>query len=141
MNKIKKGHMLGVILVLIIAIIALGIILYKKQQEYRQASENNYNMAFYELVDYVENVETYLAKSLISSTSPSYLYQSPFLLIPININSYFSLFILVITLYADSNDTSYSGLHPPNIIPIVFLLIFYIFFLIFYIWTSNTCPL
>ena len=25
-------------------------------------------MAFYELVDYVENVETYLAKSLISST-------------------------------------------------------------------------
>ena len=69
MNKIKKGHMLGVILVLIIAIIALGIILYKKQQEYRQASENNYNMAFYELVDYVQNVETYLAKSLISSTS------------------------------------------------------------------------
>ncbi|MBO6243358.1 MAG: germination protein YpeB, partial [Clostridia bacterium] len=38
------------------------------QREYRQASENSYNMAFFELVDYVQNVETYLAKSLISST-------------------------------------------------------------------------
>ena len=42
--------------------------MWKKQAEYRQASENSYNMAFYELVDYVENVETYLAKSVISST-------------------------------------------------------------------------
>ena len=39
------------------------------QEEYKQASQNSYNMAFYELVDYVQNVETYLAKSLISSTS------------------------------------------------------------------------
>ena len=68
-NRLKKGHMLSVICVLLIIVIALGIILYKKQREYRQASENNYNMAFYELVDYVQNVETYLAKSLISSTS------------------------------------------------------------------------
>ena len=29
--------------------------------------ENNYNMAFYELVDYVQNVKTYLAKSLITT--------------------------------------------------------------------------
>ncbi len=68
-NRLKKGHMLSVICVLLIIVIALGIILYKKQKEYRQASENSYNMAFYELVDYVQNVETYLAKSLISSTS------------------------------------------------------------------------
>ncbi len=68
-ERLKKGHMLSVIVVLLIAVIALGIILYTKQREYRQASENSYNMAFYELVDYVENVETYLAKSLISSTS------------------------------------------------------------------------
>ena len=68
-ERLKKGHMLSVIGVLLIVVIALGIILYTKQREYRQASENSYNMAFYELVDYVENVETYLAKSLISSTS------------------------------------------------------------------------
>lgn len=68
-ERLKKGHMLSVICVLLIVIIALGIILYSKQREYKQASENSYNMAFYELVDYVQNVETYLAKSLISSTS------------------------------------------------------------------------
>ena len=68
-NRLKKGHMLSVICVLLIIVVALGILLYSKQREYRQASENSYNMAFYELVDYVQNVETYLAKSLISSTS------------------------------------------------------------------------
>ena len=67
-NRLKKGHMLSVICVLLIIVGILGAILYKKQREYRQASENSYNMAFFELVDYVQNVETYLAKSLISST-------------------------------------------------------------------------
>lgn len=67
-NRLKKGHMLSVICVLLIIVAILGVILWKKQAEYRQASENSYNMAFYELVDYVENVETYLAKSVISST-------------------------------------------------------------------------
>ena len=67
-NRLKKGHMLSVICVLLIIVAALGVLLYRKQREYRQASENSYNMAFYELVDYVQNVETYLAKSLISST-------------------------------------------------------------------------
>lgn len=68
-ERLKKGHMLSVICVLLIIVAVLGVILYQKQREYRQASENSYNMAFYELVDYVQNVETYLAKSLISSTS------------------------------------------------------------------------
>ena len=67
-NRLKKGHMLSVICVLLVIVAVLGVILYKKQTEYKQATENNYNMAFYELVDYVQNVETYLAKSLISST-------------------------------------------------------------------------
>ncbi len=67
-NRLKKGHMLSVICALLIIIAILGVILYKKQREYRQASENSYNMAFYELVDYVQNVEAYLAKSLISTT-------------------------------------------------------------------------
>ena len=67
-NRLKKGHMLSIICVLGIIVTILGIILYKKQREFRQASENSYNQAFYELVDYVENVEVYLAKSLISTT-------------------------------------------------------------------------
>ena len=67
-DRLKKGHMLSVICILLIIV---GVLIFKKkkkQKEYRQASENSYNMAFYELVDYVQNVETYLAKSLISST-------------------------------------------------------------------------
>ena len=67
-ERLKKGHMFSIIVVLLIVVAILGFILYKKQREYRQASENSYNMAFYELVDYVQNVETYLAKALISTT-------------------------------------------------------------------------
>ncbi len=67
-NRLKKGHMLSVIGVFLIIIVILGVLLYQRQVQARQASENTYNMAFYELVDYVENVETYLAKSLISTT-------------------------------------------------------------------------
>lgn len=67
-NRLKKGHMLSIICVLLIVVAILIIVLYKKQREYRQASENSYNMAFYELVDYVQNVEAYLAKSLVSTT-------------------------------------------------------------------------
>ena len=67
-NRLKKGHMLSIICVLLIIVAVLIGILYKKQREYRQASENSYNMAFYELVDYVQSVEAYLAKSLVSTT-------------------------------------------------------------------------
>ena len=67
-NRLQDRHMLTLVIALVTIIIALGIYAYKKQIEFRQASENDYNMAFYELVDYVQNVETYLAKSLISST-------------------------------------------------------------------------
>ena len=67
-DRLRDRHMLTLVVGLIVIIVALGLYIYKKQMEYRQASENQYNMAFYELVDYVQNVETYLAKSLISST-------------------------------------------------------------------------
>ena len=67
-DRLKDRHMLTIVVVLIAIIIALGLYTYKKQTEYRQASENSYNMAFYELVDYVESVEVYLAKSLVSNT-------------------------------------------------------------------------
>ncbi len=67
-NRLKKGHMLSVIGVFFLIIVILGVISYNKQKEYRQTSENRYNMAFYELVDYVQNVDIYLAKSLISTT-------------------------------------------------------------------------
>ena len=60
--------MFSIIIIMLVIIAILGILFYKKQKEYKQASMNNYNQSFYELTDYVENVETYLAKSLVSTT-------------------------------------------------------------------------
>lgn len=71
-NRLKDRHMLTpavVILILLVAIIALSVYIYNKQKEYRMASENTYNMSFYELVNCAEEIETYLAKANITSTA------------------------------------------------------------------------
>lgn len=71
-NRLKDRHMFTIVMIivaLLAIVIALGIYTYQKQREYRIASENEYNMAFYELVNYMEQVETYLAKSTITSTA------------------------------------------------------------------------
>lgn len=67
-DRLKDRHMLTIVIVLISIIVALGLYTYKKQLEYRQASENAYNLAFYELVDYVDSVEIYLAKAIVSNS-------------------------------------------------------------------------
>lgn len=68
-NKFKEGYLKATIIILILVVVTLGITLYNKQQEIIKTSENEYNMAFYELLDYVKDVEVYLAKSTISTTS------------------------------------------------------------------------
>ena len=67
-DRLKDRHMLTLVITLVAVIAIMGIYVYKRERDFRQTAENNYNMAFFELVDYVQNVETYLAKSLISST-------------------------------------------------------------------------
>ena len=67
-NRLKKGHMLSIVTFFLIVVICLIVALINSKKKSKQASENSYNMAFYDLVSYVQNVETYLAKSLISST-------------------------------------------------------------------------
>lgn len=67
-EKLQDKRILGIIIFLIAIIAILGIYAYRKRTQATYASENSYNMAFYEVVDYVQNVETYLAKSLISTT-------------------------------------------------------------------------
>ena len=63
----KKKIITAITMILVILSLILGYNLYEKNQDYKIATENNYNMAFYELVDYVQNVKTYLAKSLITT--------------------------------------------------------------------------
>ena len=70
MKKIQI-NMVYIIIAIVVFIVAIGGLVYvivNNNKEAKTASQNTYNMAFYEVVDYVQNVETYLAKSLISST-------------------------------------------------------------------------
>lgn len=69
LNNLKKNYIYGIIILMIIAIVALGIFLYRQNTKYTIATENQYNLAFYEVVDYINNVENYLAKSIVSSSA------------------------------------------------------------------------
>ena len=55
--------------ILLIVIAILGYNLQKQKSEYATIKENEYNKAFYELVDEVQNVKNYIAKSMISKSS------------------------------------------------------------------------
>ena len=68
-RKLSINYLKASTIILALLSIALGFTIYNKQQELVRTSENGYNMAFYELVDYVKNVESYLAKSMITTTS------------------------------------------------------------------------
>lgn len=67
MQKNKIWIAVSVILLIIVGILAYN--LNKQKQQYAIVKENDYNMAFYEVVDYVQNVKTYLAKAMISKSA------------------------------------------------------------------------
>lgn len=70
-NKGTKKNIAGWIILslLIIGMVTSGVMLYRTNNEYKIAMNNRYNMAFTELIDYIANVENYLAKSTISKNS------------------------------------------------------------------------
>ena len=69
-NKNLNKHILPIIIgILIIAIGILSYFLYQNMNKTKIANENMYNSNLYELMNYVQNVETYLAKATISSSS------------------------------------------------------------------------
>lgn len=67
-NVLKKNYIYIILGILVILSIILGILLYNQNKNYTVTTENQYNFALYELVDYVKDVENYLAKATISST-------------------------------------------------------------------------
>ena len=65
----NKASIITIVIILAVVIVAaIAYFAYQQTRKYKVASENKNNMAFFELVDYVQNVETYLAKALISTT-------------------------------------------------------------------------
>ena len=65
-KKIKEKYLCTItIIVVVIAICAIALAC-KNYKDYETVKKNKYNMAFFEVVDYMENVESYLAKSLIT---------------------------------------------------------------------------
>lgn len=71
-EKIRKEKYF-LICAVILAVIAIcaGVLAYQYHKNYRIAQNNKDNMAFFEVVDYMENVESYLAKSLITKEAGS----------------------------------------------------------------------
>ena len=68
-DRLRDRKMLTLVVTLVAIIIVLGVVIFKKQLEYRQLAENSYNNAFYQLVEYVNQTEVLLAKSTITNSS------------------------------------------------------------------------
>ena len=68
-DRLRDRKMLTLVVSLITVILVLGIVIYKKQLDYRGLAENGYNNAFYQLVEHVNKMEVFLAKSTISNSS------------------------------------------------------------------------
>ena len=69
LNNLKKNYIYGILILLVIATVVLGVFLYRQRTEYVIQTENQYNLAFYELIDYIDDVENYLAKAIVSSSA------------------------------------------------------------------------
>jgi spore germination protein len=67
-RRLSDRKMYSIVIVTIAAVAIWGIYQYKTAMNLRQELDNQYNRAFFEMVGYVNNVETLLAKSLIAST-------------------------------------------------------------------------
>ena len=65
-RKIKEKHILTVTIILFVVSIATGALAYTNNEKYMNTSNNEYNLAFFELIDNMEDVENYLAKSLVT---------------------------------------------------------------------------
>lgn len=68
-RRLSDRKMYSVVIVLIAAVAAWGIYQYKRAADLRQELDNQYNRAFFEMVSYVNNVESLLAKSMVSTTT------------------------------------------------------------------------
>ena len=67
LKNIDKMHIWTICIILFVIAICAGLLAYKISRDYKIASNNKYNLAFYELIDHMSDVENYLAKSLVTN--------------------------------------------------------------------------
>jgi len=67
LKTFKEKHILTISIVLLVISICAGGLAYYNNKKYMQTSNNEYNLAFYELVDSMADVENYLAKSMVTN--------------------------------------------------------------------------
>ena len=70
-KEFKEKHLYTFFIIALVLAICSSILAYKNYKDYETMKKNKYNMAFFEVVDYMENVESYLAKSLITKEAAS----------------------------------------------------------------------
>ncbi len=68
-RRLSDRKMYSIVIVIIGAVAFWGLYQYKHAANLRQELDNQYNRAFFDMVGYVNNVETLLMKSMITSTS------------------------------------------------------------------------
>ena len=70
-KEFKEKHLLTVTVLIAVIAICASVLAYRNYKEYENVKKNKYNMAFFEVVDYAENIETYLAKATITKDAMS----------------------------------------------------------------------
>ena len=66
LKTFKEKHLLTICVILAVVSICSVALAYNNNKKYMQTSNNEYNLAFYELVDNMEDTQNYLAKSLVT---------------------------------------------------------------------------
>jgi len=67
-KRLSDRHMYSIVITVIGVIVVWGMYQLKSEMEFHQKAENQYNRAFFETVEYTQNVQTLMAKAMIANT-------------------------------------------------------------------------
>ena len=66
-EKLKSDYVVMILLVCVI--VGLGVYIKNEKEKYTRYTENDYNLAFYEVNQYIQKIENYLAKATITKSA------------------------------------------------------------------------
>ena len=68
-KSMKMRYVYGIIAILVLAVIILGVLLYRERVSHAELIENRYNLAFYEVIHHMQNVQEYF-EEVMTAESP-----------------------------------------------------------------------